>query len=223
MPRSGWPATISAISAPIEHDVQSGCGLLKGSRGLAGVQHKAPAAQAFVIHELRMKENTGSRGWREPAGLSVVKQERNVVKGCLGSRPLLRISGEIGLSTLGTGGVWFLARQLVHHLCLLDVHRHAVRRVNVKARVPVRWQIDFRHRHVFLLKHGQMVRRLFDRNRRSSSRAIALRKQPDECGAQRRNEMPHRCPRADYNTRIRLFIGSCSVVDHLCAFEGVES
>ena len=93
----------------IEHDARSGRSL-----GLAGVQHKAPAAHAFVIHHLRITENTGSRGWREPGGLSVVKQERNVLKGCLshvrglmGSRPLLRIGGEIGLPALGTRGVRF--------------------------------------------------------------------------------------------------------------------
>ena len=160
----------------IEHDAQSGRSLLKGSRGLAGVQHKAPAAHAFVIHDLRITENTGSRGWREPGGLCVVKQERNVLKGCLshvrglmGSRPLLRIGGEIWPARAWNAWGWFLARQLVRHFCLLDVHRHAVRRVNVKARVPVRWQIDFQHRHIFVLKHGQMVSRLFDRSRGPSS------------------------------------------------------
>jgi hypothetical protein len=98
----------------IEQDAQSGCGLLKGSRGLPGVQHKAEAAHAFIIHDLGITENTGSRGRREPARLSIVKQERNVVKGCpsdvrglMGSRPLLRIGGEIGLSTLGARGVGF--------------------------------------------------------------------------------------------------------------------
>jgi len=58
----------------IEHDAQSGRSLLKGSRGLTGLQH------AFVIHDLRITENTGSRGWREPSGLSEVKQKRNVLE-----------------------------------------------------------------------------------------------------------------------------------------------
>ena len=77
----------------IEHDAQSGRSLLKASRGLAGLQHKAPAAHAFVIHDLRITENTGSRGWREPAGLSVVKQERNVVEGCLSMFEALWVRG----------------------------------------------------------------------------------------------------------------------------------
>lgn len=114
MPRSGWPATISAISAPSSTMRNPGAVRLKGAAVWPGSSTRRQPAHAFVIHDLRITENTGSRGWREPAGLSVVKQERNVVKGCLshvrgllGSRPLLRIGGEIGLSTLGTRGVGF--------------------------------------------------------------------------------------------------------------------
>ena len=59
----------------VEHDAQSGRSLLKGSRGLAGVQH------AFVIHDLRIPRKhrmarMARTGWAERSETGAKRSER---------------------------------------------------------------------------------------------------------------------------------------------------
>ena len=143
-----------------------------GSR-LARLEHQAPTANAFIVEDLRVGRDLGTRAGGETARLrihegndDIVEWSRPDVRNLVGHR-LLGISGKTDVAArISPRRTRWFTPHLPHHVRIRHQHADLVERMRVITRHPTGRDVDIHQGHIFVAKHRHMKRRLLDRHGR---------------------------------------------------------